>query len=272
MFLLASVMLTVVYAVPYKISVYKIKSGDNYYKISKKFNVSIPILMDWNTKVNPWLLPLGAKLYIPQPSGVLHIVKRGDTLWDIAHAYFTDIDALAEVNGIKVDGILHIGQKIFIPESLFCSVANQDGHFIWPTYGYITSGFGWRINPITHKGMEFHRGIDIGAPMGMPIFASRSGIVQLARSNGAYGLCVMIKNGKYLNAYGHLSRINVVRGEYVKRGQLIGRIGSTGRSTGPHLYFELWVYGKRYNPLHYLPRTRIMYVSHGREKPVGGAK
>ncbi len=262
----------VLYSAPYKVLVYHIKKGDNYYKLSKRFNVSIPILMDWNPHLNPWLLPLGAKLYIPQPSGVVHVVKRGDTLWDISHAYFTDLDALAKVNGIERKNILHIGEKIFIPESLFCSVANRNRPFIWPTYGYITSGFGWRTNPITHRGIEFHRGIDIGAPMGTPIFASRSGIVKLARNNGAYGLCVMIKSGKYVNAYGHLSRIDVVRGEYVRRGQLIGRVGSTGRSTGPHLYFEVWVYGRRYDPLHYLPKTKIMYATDSDNKSVGGAK
>jgi len=103
----------------------------------------------------------------------------------------------------------------------------------------ITSVFGWRIHPITGDA-RFHSGTDLGAPMGTPVLAALAGRVVFADFFGGYGLAIALEhdNGKQQTLYGHLSEIFVKPGEIVKQGAAIGRVGSTGNSTGPHLHFE----------------------------------
>jgi murein DD-endopeptidase MepM/ murein hydrolase activator NlpD len=118
--------------------------------------------------------------------------------------------------------------------------------FTWPTSGQITSGFGPRWG-------RMHQGIDIGAPTGRPITAAKSGMVILAGASGGYGNLVVVDHGGGLStAYAHQSRIAVRVGESVTQGGLLGYVGSTGNSTGPHLHFEVRVNGAARNPLPYL--------------------
>ncbi|MCD6119274.1 peptidoglycan DD-metalloendopeptidase family protein [bacterium] len=122
-------------------------------------------------------------------------------------------------------------------------------NFIKPVAGRITSGFGYRIHPI-YKRRKFHTGIDIGAPYGTPIKAGGDGKVIFADWRGGYGKCVIIDHGnKIATLYGHMSKILVSKGQNVKAGSIIGKIGSTGLSTGPHLHFEVRVNGKPVNPM-----------------------
>ncbi len=116
----------------------------------------------------------------------------------------------------------------------------------------ITSGFGWRNHPIYHKPI-FHEGIDISAKRGTQVFASASGRVEgLLYSRFGYGNRVVIKHSYgYETLYAHLGSINVKKGQYVKKGQLIGTVGSTGLSTGPHLHYEVHLNGKFVDPLGY---------------------
>jgi murein DD-endopeptidase MepM/ murein hydrolase activator NlpD len=103
----------------------------------------------------------------------------------------------------------------------------------------VTSLFGWRIHPISGS-PRFHRGIDFGAPLGTPIVAAKAGQVQTAESLDGYGLTVIVQHGKAQQTlYGHMSQIFVKPGDVVKKGQLLGLVGSTGNSTGPHLHFEV---------------------------------
>jgi murein DD-endopeptidase MepM/ murein hydrolase activator NlpD len=104
----------------------------------------------------------------------------------------------------------------------------------------MTSPFGWRNHPI-HGEQRFHSGIDLGAPHGSPVLASASGKVKFAGSKGGYGLTVMVEHGEgsVETLYGHLSEILVASGTWVEAGQIIGKVGSTGLSTGPHLHFEI---------------------------------
>lgn len=127
---------------------------------------------------------------------------------------------------------------------LFASTPN-----IFPVQGWISSGYGWRRNPFTGK-KEFHQAIDIVAPWGTEVKAAARGKVIFAEWKGAYGLMVRINDGHgYYTVYGHLSHILVKKGQWVEKGDIIGRIGSSGRSTGPHLHFEVWLDGKTVNPL-----------------------
>ena len=103
-------------------------------------------------------------------------------------------------------------------------------------------------------GTEFHSGQDIRAPRGTPVYAAANGVVTLAGTQSGYGNIVVIDHGDGLTTrYGHLSKIEATLGEEIKRGDLLGQVGSTGRSTGPHLHYEVRLNDVAVNPGHYLP-------------------
>jgi murein DD-endopeptidase MepM/ murein hydrolase activator NlpD len=118
--------------------------------------------------------------------------------------------------------------------------------------GFIGSGFGWRTDPFTQE-MTRHEGIDFAAPVGTPIHAAAGGIVVLAEFHPVWGNVVELDHGNgLLTRYAHASRLNVTAGALVKRGQKIAEVGSTGRSTGPHLHFEVHMDGVAQNPARFL--------------------
>ena len=116
----------------------------------------------------------------------------------------------------------------------------------------IASGFGWRSDPFT-KARKFHWGMDFTAPRGTPIYASGNGVVERADNRAAgYGNHIRINHGHgYVSLYAHLSKYNVRRGQKVKRGDLIGFVGSTGRSQAPHLHYEIFKNGEKINPINF---------------------
>ena len=124
---------------------------------------------------------------------------------------------------------------------------------IWPVDGKLESGFGGRSNPFGGGGYEFHSGQDIEAPLGTSVVAGAKGNVSFVGWQNGYGQLVVIDHGGGLTTrYGHLSHIDVAQGDSVTRGQFIGRVGSTGRSTGPHLHYEVRINDDPVNPLQYL--------------------
>ena len=117
-----------------------------------------------------------------------------------------------------------------------------------PLKAMLTSGFGMRVDPILGT-MRLHSGVDLAAPSGSPIIATSDGMVSKAGWNGGYGLFVSLEHGSGLQTrYGHMSRLNVVAGQRVHMGDVIGFVGSTGRSTGPHLHFETRLNGQAVRP------------------------
>ena len=123
---------------------------------------------------------------------------------------------------------------------------------IWPAQGRITSPFGYRIAPL-RMGSEYHTGIDIANEAGTPIVASADGVVRHSGWAQGYGMCVVVDHGfGYSTLYGHMSEIIAKEGAQVRRGQLIGRMGSTGSSTGNHLHYEVWTGGLPRNPVKFL--------------------
>ncbi len=123
---------------------------------------------------------------------------------------------------------------------------------IWPVAGWLTSSFGNRRDPFT-GGSDFHPGLDISASQGDEVVAPALGTVSMAGWNGAYGNMVVIDHGfGIVTKYGHLSRFAVMNGQQVNRGDTIGFVGSTGRSTSSHLHYEIWVNGKLTNPMRLL--------------------
>ena len=124
---------------------------------------------------------------------------------------------------------------------------------IWPVDGKLEGGFGGRRNPFGGPGYEFHTGQDIEAPMGAPVVAGASGKISFVGWQNGYGQLVVVDHGGGLTTrYGHLSHIDVDANQQVSRGQLLGKVGSTGRSTGPHLHYEVRINDAAVNPLEYL--------------------
>lgn len=125
---------------------------------------------------------------------------------------------------------------------------------IWPVAGAIRGGFGMRHNPFGGWGTEFHKGQDISAPYGSQVIATADGVVVIAGWLRGYGQVVYVDHGNGISTrYGHLSRIDVTVGQTIKRGAQLGLVGSTGRSTGPHLHYEVRIDGLATNPIPYLP-------------------
>jgi murein DD-endopeptidase MepM/ murein hydrolase activator NlpD len=123
---------------------------------------------------------------------------------------------------------------------------------IWPTKGWLSSGFGYRISPFTDE-REFHRGIDISARMGAPIVAPADGIVSKVYRDYGYGRVVIINHGYGLaTKFAHLKTSLVKKGQFVKRGETIALVGNTGRSTAPHLHYEVHLNRVPVNPLRYI--------------------
>ena len=125
---------------------------------------------------------------------------------------------------------------------------------LWPVEGESTDSFGYRGNPFGGGGAEFHPGKDIAAPRGTPVFAPADGRVVEAGWKNGYGQTVVLDHGNGMTTrYGHLSKIEVAAGEELRRGEQLGQVGSTGRSTGPHLHYEVRIAEMPVNPERYLP-------------------
>ncbi|WP_303673959.1 M23 family metallopeptidase [Vampirovibrio chlorellavorus] len=139
---------------------------------------------------------------------------------------------------------------------LVCSWGTQAGWAVEygfaPVSGQLTSHFGWRVDPLTGS-QRFHGGIDLAAASGTPVYAPQAGLVMFSGYYGGYGNVVVLSHGNSLfTLYGHNSQLLVRPGDVVYRGQVISKVGSTGRSTGPHLHFEVHHNGQYVNPVTYL--------------------
>jgi len=123
---------------------------------------------------------------------------------------------------------------------------------IWPVRGYLSATFGNRLDPFTGR-PDFHPGIDISTPIGTRVMAPADGIVLSTGLSGGYGNAIIIDHGYgVVSRYGHLEGFNVRPGQKVHRGDVIGFVGNTGRSTGPHLHYEVWVREQAQNPIHFI--------------------
>ena len=234
-----------------KVETYEVKPGATLWGIAREHGLHLSTVVHANNLCPSEPIYPGQKLKIYNMDGFIYQVRRGQTLSHIARTYDVSLYEIMQINQIENPHLIPVGQKIFVPaiKPLYT--------FIWPARGRISSGFGWRRNPFTKKGREYHRGIDIAVNTGTPIRASNSGRVVVAYGdkgwNKGYGKLVVIKGGdNTYTYYAHLSRVLVRRGQYVRQGQKIGLSGNTGRSTGPHLFFAVVKDGKARNPLKYL--------------------
>jgi murein DD-endopeptidase MepM/ murein hydrolase activator NlpD len=164
-------------------------------------------------------------------------------------------DTGLSMGGLHLDPSL--GERLALSSFAGTEVAGLHMPDMWPILGPITSGFGEREDPIIGGGEgEFHKGVDIGSPNGTPVHAPADGRVVKAGPGTGYGREIEIDHGNgIVTVYGHLSAYNVTDGEQVVKGQVIGYVGHSGRTTGSHLHYEVQVHGTAVNPHRYLRTT-----------------
>ncbi len=236
------------------ISVYEVKKGDTIQDVAKLFGVSVNTIM-WANNLSSRTITKGDTLIILPITGIKHTVKQGDTLASIARKYGADKDDIASYNGLTEESKLASGDVVIVPDGEIAvtetpkkkTLASKTKKSkILDFYSYTTpSGFFTRpvIGGRKTQGIHGHNGIDIGATPGTPVLASATGKVIVAKTggyNGGYGNMVIITHDNGVQTvYAHLRAVYVSSGQSVSQGEQIGEVGNTGRSTGPHLHFEV---------------------------------
>lgn len=230
------------------ITEYEVVSGDSVEAIAKKFSISPETILWANDlkKQNP--IHVGQKLVILPISGVAYTIKSGDTVSEIADKFNITQSELSEFNSLE-DGKLSVGEVIVIPGGKLApakpvKVEVKPSKPVTSTGGTSANVFSRPTKGVKTQGIHGHNGIDIAASYGTPILAAAGGTVTLVRGgdgwNGGYGNYVVITHKKGVQTlYAHMSSLNVRQGQTVSKGQQVGGMGSTGRSTGVHLHFEV---------------------------------
>ncbi|MFA6466723.1 MAG: peptidoglycan DD-metalloendopeptidase family protein [Patescibacteria group bacterium] len=254
-----------------KLVEYTVQAGDVIGSIAEKFGVSANTILwendlTWNSTIRA-----GQKLNILQDSGINHKVKSGDTILAIAKKYQTEAEKIVAANKLADSSDISIGDMLFIPDGVpptkivssytppkSNSSSNSSSNVIPPDADDVNTGTKLLWPLLSHKITQYyhwgHSGLDVGDKTGNPIYAAEAGKVEKAGWNsGGYGNYVIINHGNGLKTlYGHASKVLVSAGDSVSRGQTIALVGSTGRSTGPHLHFEVRVNEAKKNPLNYI--------------------
>lgn len=229
------------------ISVYEVKKGDTISSVAKAFGVSRNTII-WANDIKGSTLTPGDTLVILPITGIKYTIKRGDTVTSIARKYKADIDDIAKYNGIAKDAELAIGDVILLPEgeitqALVPAVAKKR-----PVASRLsTAPLGFFVRPlqggIKTQNIHGHNAVDIAAQRGTPVVATAAGKVVVARTGGynsGYGnMIIIIHENNIQTLYAHLRDVYVAPGTVVTQGQVIGSVGNTGRSTGPHLHIEV---------------------------------
>ncbi len=279
-----------------KTETYTVTSGDTISTIARRFGVNVGTVLWANDLTIRTMIRPGSSLKIPPVSGILHTVKKGDTLQKIALVYKAEAEKIDAFNNLGGGATLSVGNEIMIPDGIPAEIntpiairkptsgkirpdvpiARIAGKaidiyqeltgktdirskptdvpdaieekvttkFLWPTRQHIVNQYyGWK-----------HTGMDLEGDYVDPIYAAADGVVETAGWNsGGYGLQIIINHGNgNRTRYAHSSKMFVKVGDTVKRGEVIAMVGTTGRSTGTHLHFEVYISGKRVNPLPYI--------------------
>ncbi|PJC21977.1 MAG: hypothetical protein CO060_01685 [Candidatus Yonathbacteria bacterium CG_4_9_14_0_2_um_filter_43_16] len=237
-----------------KVSLYVVRSGDTISQVANMFGVTVETILWANDLTRGSVLREGQHLVILPIDGVQHTVQKGDTLRGVANKYKGDLDEILEFNNVTADQKLSIGDIIIVPNGKevltsagVTTTSRSRTIASYPSYA------GYYSHPIPdgHKtqGTHGYNGVDYGAPIGTPVYAAAEGTVIVSRFKtgscgrtcfGGYGNYIVIEhpNGTQ-TLYGHLSAVYTSVGGRVKKGQWIGEVGNTGRSTGAHLHFEV---------------------------------
>jgi LysM repeat protein len=253
------------------IETYAVAGGDTLSTIASKFDLSLNTILWANSLSVSTVLQPGDSLTILPVDGVYHEVESGDTIASISQSYDVDQETITSYNGLANANALSIGDELLIPggevravsRSTSSAISNiitptvstgssatissptvtGSGSMVWPTdLRVITQYYGWS-----------HTGLDIDCHYTNDNYASDAGYVQYSGWKGGYGYTIEINHGNgIVTRYGHHSSLYVSAGEYVAQGQAIGRCGTTGRSTGTHLHYEVISNGSFRNPLEYI--------------------
>ena len=241
-----------------KISVYTVREGDTMASIAKMFNVSVNTILWANDMNSKSVLKVGQNITILPVSGIKYTIKKNDTILTIANKYKANVDEIYNYNDIDSKTKLTVGQTIIIPDvemSIYSPVKIvkalngmivpedplivdtkklpfYEDYYICPVVGVLT------------QGLHGRNSIDLGAPVGTVIKAAASGVVTISKSNGTwnggYGNFVVISHDNNTQTlYGHMLKSIVETGEKVSKGQVIGYVGISGLTTGPHVHFEI---------------------------------
>ena len=216
---------------------YEVEKGDNLKKLAKKFNIHENAILDYNNLPDPSYLPIGKDIYIPSKEDF-----KG----------FSKVLAKKKLKKTKKSSSKQkktVSMKKKVKKSFRSSKKQKTlkGKFTWPLKGVVTSKFGLRWG-------RRHDGIDIAAPKGTPIYSTADGeVLHIKWKHPGYGHLLIIKHGKnFVSIYAHNKNIFVKSGQKVKQGQKIASVGMTGRTTGPHLHFEIRLDNRPVNPLRFL--------------------
>jgi murein DD-endopeptidase MepM/ murein hydrolase activator NlpD len=236
------------------INEHRVAAGETLQKMAKRFGVSVETIRGTNNLTTDSVLRPGMIIKIPNKDGILLKMQKGGELVSIARRYRVSLKKIIEENNIRNPDFVASNTVLFIPDA---KPLNVFSGFIWPSGArFITCGYGWRRNPFEPDHTEFHPGLDIRSNF-QYVKASKYGKVTYTGWLGGYGKTVVIAHPDgYKTLYGHLSRIIVQNGQYVKQGQFIAASGNTGRSTGAHLHFEILKGGRSINPYIYFKKKR----------------
>jgi len=234
---------------------YVVQPGDTLSAIATRYNLNMDTIISFNNISNPRALKTGQLWKIPNRNGLMYKIAANDTLETLAVKFNTDTLALLDANNMA-DPSLVAGQQLFIPEARMnpTDLKMLLGElFMWPTVGRFTSSFGYRVDPFTGQ-RRLHNGIDLANGLGVPVRAALAGKVVAVESQlGNYGKVVIVQHSRgFKTLYAHLDSFAVQLGQSVSQGQLIARMGNTGRSTGAHLHFSVIHNGVFVNPMRYL--------------------
>lgn len=267
---------------------HSVAQGETLWMISQDAGITVQALAAANRLMLGTTLQPGQVLMIPpfdpapgRPPRFTHHVEVGETLWGISRDTGVGVEALAAANHLSMNAVLHPGQTLVVPAAGeaapalsteqargrdralsgrtaarvrfgFRALASDARSLEQPSAGLLTSRFGWRMHPIFGT-REFHTGVDIANHIGTPIRAAESGIVRFVGWMGGYGRLIVVAHANGLEtSYSHLSSMLVGLGQRVARGDLLGRMGNSGWSTGPHLFFEVRRNGVPLDPLPFL--------------------
>jgi len=268
-----------------------VQAGETLYAISRRYGVPVRALIEANGLAPPYALSAGRRLTLPQVR--VHVVQPGETLYSVSRAYGIDTTTLARSNALRAPYTVFVGQALVLPAPTQAAegvtvpppgpkpqdaefhpppppriepaagpalhrelaalppprVASANGRFLWPVRGRLVSDYG------TDAGGTRNDGINIAAPAGTTVLAADAGIVAYAGNElRGYGNLVLIKHANgWMTAYAHNSVLLVKRGQKVRRGQPIARIGATGAVSRPQLHFEVRHGTKALDPTDYLP-------------------
>lgn len=233
---------------------YRVQKGDMIGFIADKFNVTQDTIISVNNIHQSRLIQIGQILKIPSMPGIVYTVKKnGETANSIAEKFEVSVEKLARVNHLQENQNLVAGQTLFAPDALLDWVTRQEINgdlFHKPVHSryYLSSYYGWRSSPFSGK-RSYHSGVDMACPQGTPVYAALGGTVTSVGYNNVYGNYIIVTHHSgYKTLYGHLSKQLVMRGKWVDTNSRIGLVGSTGLSTGPHLHFTVYKFGKTVNP------------------------